>query len=107
MCSRLVCLQGQLADNGQLHRSCPPRLLYAVTPLSCRQSQYVLQVLNGTLGSPNCGAALTLNATTYRLEVYYAKAVNYTLMITTLSFLQARQDTFESSHPVALADQLV
>lgn len=48
------------------------------------------QVLNGTLGSPNCGTVLAMNATTYRLEVYYAKAVNYTLMITTLSFLQAR-----------------
>lgn len=46
-------------------------------------------VLNGTLVSANCGLKVTLGATTFRQEVYYAKAVNYTLLITTLSFLQA------------------
>ena len=46
--------------------------------------------LNGTLVSANCGLRLSLGATTYRLEVYYAKAVNYTLLVTTLSFLQVR-----------------
>ena len=44
--------------------------------------------LNGTLVSLNCGLKLAMGATTFRQEVYYAKAVNYTLLITTLSFLQ-------------------
>ena len=44
--------------------------------------------LNGTLVSSNCGLKLAMGATTFRQEVYYAKAVNYTLLITTLSFLQ-------------------
>ena len=46
--------------------------------------------LNGTLASANCGLRLSLGATTFRQEVYYAKAVNYTLLITTLSFLQVQ-----------------
>lgn len=46
--------------------------------------------MNGTLVSKNCQVALEVGASTYRLEKYYAKAVNYTLMVTALSLLQVR-----------------
>lgn len=46
--------------------------------------------LNGTLSSPECGIALGLNATTTHVEEHYAKAINYTLMVTAISFLQVR-----------------
>ncbi len=52
-----------------------------------RQPEYV--VMGGTLVSEDCGLALQLNATATKVEVYYSKAVNYTLMITTLTFIQA------------------
>lgn len=45
-------------------------------------------LMNGTLHSEACGLALQLNASSTRLDVYYTKAVNYTLMITSLAFLQ-------------------
>ncbi len=45
-------------------------------------------VLNGTLYSSNCGIILQINATTSHIEVYEAKAVNYTFMITALTFVQ-------------------
>ena len=46
--------------------------------------------MNGTLSSPECGIVLGLNATTTHVEEHYAKAINYTLMVTAVSFLQAR-----------------
>lgn len=45
-------------------------------------------ILNGTLLSGNCGIQLQINATTTRIEVYEAKAVNYTFMVTALTFVQ-------------------
>lgn len=39
-------------------------------------------VMNGTLVSENCGLVVAINATFVRLEQYYAKAVNYSFMIT-------------------------
>ena len=45
-------------------------------------------ILNGTLLSRNCGMQLQVNATTSRIEVYEAKAINYTFMVTALTFLQ-------------------
>lgn len=45
-------------------------------------------VLNGTLYSSNCGISLQINATTTHIEVYEAKAVNYTFMVTALTFVQ-------------------
>lgn len=45
-------------------------------------------IMNGTLRSDNCHIAMSINASTFKVEVYYAKAVNYTLMLTTLSLLQ-------------------
>ena len=46
--------------------------------------------INGTLSSPECGIVLGLNGTTTHVEEHYAKAINYTLMVTAVSFLQAR-----------------
>ena len=45
-------------------------------------------IVNGSITSPNCGLALGLNASTTHIEAYYAKAVNYTAMITLLAFVQ-------------------
>ena len=45
-------------------------------------------VLNGTLVSRSCGIRLGLSLATAHVEEYYSKAVNYTLMITALGFLQ-------------------
>ncbi|DBB08109.1 TPA: hypothetical protein ACH3X3_008304 [Trebouxia sp. C0006] len=45
-------------------------------------------ILNGTLFSSNCGVSLQINATTSHVEVYEAKAVNYTFMVTALTFIQ-------------------
>ena len=45
-------------------------------------------ILNGTLLSRNCGMQLQVNATTFCKEVYEAKAVNYTFMVTALTLLQ-------------------
>lgn len=45
-------------------------------------------VLNGTLYSSNCGISLQINATTTHIEVYEAKGVNYTFMVTALTFVQ-------------------
>ena len=45
-------------------------------------------VMNGTLASGNCGLSLRLDAATTHIQAYFAKAVNYTLMITALSFVQ-------------------
>ena len=44
--------------------------------------------MNGTVSSASCHIVLLLSATTTHLEVYFAKAVNYTLMITSVSFIQ-------------------
>ena len=48
-------------------------------------------ILNGTLLSGNCGMQLQINATTTHIEVYEAKAVNYTFMVTALTFVQVHQ----------------
>jgi hypothetical protein len=45
--------------------------------------------LEGTLSSVNCALTLALNGTTTHMEEQFAKAINYTLMITAVSFLQA------------------
>lgn len=51
-------------------------------------------VLNGTLFSSNCGVSLQINATISHIEVYEAKAVNYTFMVTALTFIQVRTSIF-------------
>ena len=47
-------------------------------------------IFNGTLLSRNCGMQLQINATTTRIEVYEAKTVNYTFIVTALTFIQVR-----------------
>jgi hypothetical protein len=44
---------------------------------------------DGVLDSANCGVSLHVNTTSVQLQAYYTKAMNYTLMVTLLSFLQA------------------
>ncbi|KAK9829544.1 hypothetical protein WJX72_006402 [[Myrmecia] bisecta] len=58
------------------------------TPVYVPPAEQSDVVLNGTLISSNCGISLGINATTTHVETYYAKAVNYTLMVTALSFVQ-------------------
>ena len=52
-------------------------------------------IFNGTLSSGNCGIQLQINATTTHIEVYEAKAINYTFMVTALTFVQVRIKTSE------------
>jgi hypothetical protein len=44
--------------------------------------------LSGNITSNNCGFSLHVNATAMNFEVYYTKAMHYTLMVTAASFLQ-------------------
>ena len=46
---------------------------------------------DGALESANCGVHLKVNTTSVQLQAYYTKAMNYTLMVTLLAFLQARR----------------
>eukprot|EP00743_Colponemidia_sp_Colp-15_P004146 GILK01004475.1.p1 GENE.GILK01004475.1~~GILK01004475.1.p1 ORF type:complete len:603 (+),score=82.09 GILK01004475.1:115-1809(+) len=45
-------------------------------------------VLSGSVASPNCHLALTVNGTKYQYEATYNKAVDYTMMVTFVSFVQ-------------------
>lgn len=45
-------------------------------------------VLNGTLGSRNCGVALSMNLTMTHMEKLNSKSIKYTLMMTAVSFIQ-------------------
>ena len=64
--------------------------------LAMQDSQYFAAserddvAMNGTITSQNCRIQLQLTAATSHQEQYYSKAVNYTLLITALSFIQAR-----------------
>ena len=51
-------------------------------------------ILNGTLLSGNCGVQLQINTTTTHIEVYEAKVVNYTFMVTALTFVQVHTKHF-------------
>eukprot|EP00961_Rhodomonas_salina_P037548 504688-Rhodomonas_salina.1 len=44
--------------------------------------------LAGNVTSQNCGIALHMNATAMNFEVYYSKAMHYTLMVTAAAFVQ-------------------
>jgi hypothetical protein len=62
--------------------------------VSCLQGREVEDlIVNGTISSSNCGVVLGVNATTTHIEAYYAKAINYTVMITLLAFAQVRLGT--------------
>ena len=47
-------------------------------------------VIAGNVTSENCRVEMRVNATAMRFDVYYAKAMNYTLMVTAASFIQVR-----------------
>ena len=47
-------------------------------------------LMNGTLISRNCGLSVRISAASVQVEKYYSKAVNYTLMMTAVSFFQVR-----------------
>ncbi|XP_022725145.1 DSC E3 ubiquitin ligase complex subunit 1-like [Durio zibethinus] len=63
-------------------------------PSSQNDGDHYLYHIEGLMESPavdddgNCFSPLLLNATSVNIEVYYNKAVNYTLMVTFVSFLQ-------------------
>ncbi|KAK7272388.1 hypothetical protein RJT34_28939 [Clitoria ternatea] len=63
-------------------------------PSSNNEGEHDLFHLEGLMESPSadddgdCFSPLLLNATSVKIEVYYNKAVNYTLMVTFVSFLQ-------------------
>ena len=77
-------------------KACKPEIRYHKA--SFPDTSWVLQAwdapdaeditLNGTLKSANCGILVRISASTTHIAAYYAKAVNYTLMITAVSFLQ-------------------
>lgn len=69
------------------HDSSDPTLA-ALQSVKLQDEEAANMSLKGTLISENCGISMTVNASYIRLEEYYAKAVNYTLMITMLSFMQ-------------------
>lgn len=71
-----------------IHQDAPalPRRLLGGPP--SRDPAEPLLMANGSLYSPNCHVSLALNSTSVSLDVYYAKAVNYSLMMTAISFVQ-------------------
>ncbi|XP_074590319.1 transmembrane E3 ubiquitin-protein ligase FLY1-like isoform X2 [Curcuma longa] len=82
--------------NYDMDKHCNIEIAAQVSRTSSRQSgrdneQYHLE---GFLESPKveddgeCFSPILLNATSLNIEVYYNKAVNYTLMVTFVSFLQ-------------------
>lgn len=82
--------------NYDMDKHCNIEIAAQVSRISSRQSgrdneQYHLE---GFLESPKveddgeCFSPILLNATSLNIEVYYNKAVNYTLMVTFVSFLQ-------------------
>ena len=48
-------------------------------------------LMNGTLTSRNCGLSVQISAASVQVEKYYSKAVNYTLMMTAVSFFQVSE----------------
>ena len=65
------------------------------TAVGNKEEEEEFVVMNGTLVSEVCGLAIEVNISSTQVEVYYSKAVNYTLMITVLTFVQATHP----SHP--------
>ncbi len=64
------------------------RLLLGGPPARDHPPAEPLLLANGSLYSPNCHIVLDLNSTSVSLDAYYAKAVNYSLMMTAISFVQ-------------------
>jgi hypothetical protein len=62
--------------------------------------------LSGNLSSVDCNLYMTVNATAMNFEVYYSKAIHYTLMVTAASFCQVlllvRQIEYSNSRSSAV-----
>lgn len=67
-------------------------LIYLIVILFLTEGEHDHFHLEGLMESPSanddgdCFSPLLLNATSVKIEVYYNKAVNYTLMVTFVSF---------------------
>uniref|UniRef100_A0A7S0HZX6 RING-type E3 ubiquitin transferase n=1 Tax=Hanusia phi TaxID=3032 RepID=A0A7S0HZX6_9CRYP len=68
-------------------------------------------ILYGNITSANCGINMTMNATSMNFEVYYSKAMHYTLMVTAASFMQVlllvRQIEYSNSRTSAIKVSLL
>ncbi|CAA6668683.1 unnamed protein product [Spirodela intermedia] len=79
-----------------LEKHCSIEIAAQLSPISPSQSNgdHERYHLEGIMESPGigddgeCFSAISLNATSVNIEIYYNKAVNYTLMVTLVSFLQ-------------------
>ncbi|CAI0385468.1 unnamed protein product [Linum tenue] len=80
----------------EMEKHCNIEIAAQVTRVSTNQNdgEHDRYHLEGLMESPavdddgECFSPLLLNATSVNIEVYYNKAVNYTLMVTFVSFLQ-------------------
>ena len=67
--------------------------------------------MTGNITSNNCGFSLHVNATAMNFEVYYTKAMHYTLMVTAASFMQVlllvRQIDYSNSRSSAVKVSLL
>ena len=68
-------------------------------------------VLEGNITSENCGFSMHVNASAMNFEVYYSKAMHYTLMVTAASFCQVlllvRQIDYSNSRSAAVKVSLL
>lgn len=79
-----------------MEKHCNIEIAAQVSPVSATQNDGDHQhfQIEGLMESPSvdddgdCFSPMLLNATSVNIEVYYNKAVNYTLMVTFISFLQ-------------------
>jgi hypothetical protein len=57
------------------------------------EGSHLTLAFDGALWSEQCGVNLAVNTTSIQLQKYYNKAINYTLMVTCISFLQVSNET--------------
>ncbi|RHN69791.1 hypothetical protein MtrunA17_Chr3g0128601 [Medicago truncatula] len=68
-------------------------MIYHIFALFLNEGEHDHFTLQGSTVSPsvddggNCLSPLLLNATSYKIEVFHNKAVDYTLMVTFVSFI--------------------
>ncbi|KAF5744078.1 RING/U-box superfamily protein isoform 1 [Tripterygium wilfordii] len=78
----------------EMEKHCNIEIAAQVSQISSNQNDRDHYHIEGLMESPSvnddgdCISTLSLNATSVNIEVYYNKAVNYTLMVTFVSFLQ-------------------
>lgn len=77
-----------------MEKHCNIEIAAQISRVSSPKNDRDLYHIEGLMESPSaddhedCFSPLLLNATSVNIEVYYNKAVNYTLMVTFISFLQ-------------------